>query len=295
MNTIPIKSIIEVDEEGGTMSRIVIENILIKELGDRPRTLRILLPNGYDEHLQRRYPALYMLDGQNLFDPSGYSGYSWDVARTLDRLQSEGETAGVIVVGIDNGGDHRIAEYSCAVSKRAGRRIARNFPSFQLEAEGSAFGDWIANTLKPSIDGRYRTLAEQGSTGIAGSSCGANIALSTALEHPAAFGVVGAFSPALWVVSPVIFRSLKTGGDTGVRVYHDRGGREEKSFFASTLLTLSSFRLHRALRHRLPADSVMRRFDPVARHTELFWQDRFPEFIRWAYGKKTHDEKGDIK
>ncbi|MDP3129799.1 MAG: alpha/beta hydrolase-fold protein, partial [Bacillota bacterium] len=203
--------------------------------------------------------------------------------RTLDRMQAAGETDGIIVVGIDNGGDHRISEYSPSIDPRAIKRIEKHFKGIALVAEGGAYGDWLVGTLKPSIDARYRTLPAQATTGIAGSSCGGNIALSIVLAHPDRFGVVGVFSPAIWVIAPDVFRRLKRADLPGVRVYHDMGGREEKGLLASLALVLSSLRLDRALKRRLPARSVMRRFDPVARHTELFWQDRFPEFVRWGF------------
>lgn len=273
------------------MSRIIIENTVIKELGGRPRTIRILLPNGYDQEPAKRYPVLYMHDGQNLFDSSGYSGYSWDVARTLDRMQTAGETDGIIVVGIDNGADHRIAEYSQSLGPRAVKRIEKLFKGIPLLSEGKAYGDWIVDTLKPSIDARYRTLSGPATTGIAGSSCGANAALTTMLDHPGTFGVVGVFSPAVWIIAEGLYGRLEKADFEGVRVYHDMGGREEKGRLASLLLTISSLRLDRALKRRLPNEKVMRRYDPVARHTELFWQDRFPGFVRWGFGHPSYDEK----
>ncbi len=272
------------------MGRLIIENTIIKELDNRPRTLRIMLPDGYDADLEKRYPVLYMHDGQNLFDPSAYSGYSWDVARTLDRLQAKGETGGVIVVGIDNGDDHRICEYSQTIGPRAAKRIEKHFKGIPLVAEGGAYGDWIVDTLKPSIDARFRTLPGQSTTGIAGSSCGANISLTIALAHPKTFGIVGVFSPALWIIVPDAFERLNQVDLSGVRIYHDMGGREEKSRCASLRLTLASLRFHRALHRRLPRQNVLWRFDPVARHTELFWQDRFPGFVRWGFGRPSKIE-----
>ncbi|HAQ56024.1 MAG TPA: hypothetical protein DCR44_01245 [Acholeplasmatales bacterium] len=273
------------------MHRIILENTNIKELGDRPRTIRILLPDGYDDQPEKRYPVLYMHDGQNLFDSSGYSGYSWDVARTLDRMQAAGETDGIIVVGIDNGGDHRISEYSSSIDPRAVKRIEKHFKGIALVAEGGAYGDWLVGTLKPSIDARYRTLPAQATTGIAGSSCGGNISLSIMLAHPDRFGVVGVFSPALWIIAADAFERLKQADLQGVRIYHDMGGWEETGRFESLQLTFSSLRLDRALKRRMPQNDVMRRFDPIARHTELFWQDRFPGFVRWGFGtRRSHDE-----
>ncbi|MCK7499334.1 MAG: alpha/beta hydrolase-fold protein [Comamonadaceae bacterium] len=178
-----------------------------------PGQSRIMLPDGYDDHPEKRYPVLYMHDGQNLFDPSGYSGYSRDVARTLDKMQAAGETDGIIVVGIDNGGDHRICEYSQTIGTRAAKRIEKNFKGMLLADEGGRV--WrLGRRNAQAVDRRPLSDPARTSptTGIAGSSCGANISLSVVLAHPRTFGVVGVFSPALWVIAPDVFRRLETSG-----------------------------------------------------------------------------------
>ena len=75
---------------------------------NRQRTVRIYLPPGYATST-KRYPVLYMHDGQNLFDnATAYAG-EWGVDEVLDELaQSQGLE--LIVVGIDNGGVQRITE-----------------------------------------------------------------------------------------------------------------------------------------------------------------------------------------
>ena len=46
-----------------------------------PRDIEIWLPPSYKNAPERRYPVLYMHDGQNVFDPDGsqYSGWDWGV------------------------------------------------------------------------------------------------------------------------------------------------------------------------------------------------------------------------
>jgi len=266
------------------MCRIIIEKTTIPELGRRPRTIRIILPDEYDAHPEKRYPVLYMHDGQNLVDPSDYSGYSWDVATTLDRLQAAGDISGLIVVGIDNGGENRIAEYSSAIDPKATAKVTVHTGGKPVSSEGIAFATWIAKTLKPSIDARYRTLPDRRHTGTCGSSCGANVSLLLLTAHADSFGIAGALSPALWVVSEDIFRRLKEADLTGIRIYHDMGGREAGAGLKSLLLALSSLKLQAVLKKKMPPADHKRVFDPKARHSELFWQDRFPGFVRWAYG-----------
>lgn len=76
------------------------------------RILRIYTPPSYGENLAKRYPVIYMHDGQNLFDPhTATYGTAWDIGQIADRLVGAGRMAEVIIVGIDNSAE-RIGEYT---------------------------------------------------------------------------------------------------------------------------------------------------------------------------------------
>ena len=53
---------------------------------------------------QKKYPVIYMHDGQNLFDESTSFSGEWEVDETLNQIFKEKGIA-VIVIGIDNGGE----------------------------------------------------------------------------------------------------------------------------------------------------------------------------------------------
>ena len=58
------------------------------------RFLRVWLPPQYDEpeNAGKRYPVLYLNDGQNLFEPStSFTGVEWQVDETADRLIGKGQ------------------------------------------------------------------------------------------------------------------------------------------------------------------------------------------------------------
>ena len=282
------------------LGRTIVEKTVIETLGGRARTIRIMLPEGYDAHPDRHYPVLYLHDGQNLFDPSEYSGYSWDVARTLDRMQAAGESDGLIVVGIDNGGEERINEYTHAYDPRGLGRVRRYLGNKPASAEGPAFVEWIARTLKPSIDARYRTMADPAHNGMCGSSCGANITLYAALAYNDAFGVFGVMSPAFWIIAEDALTRIRTTDLGDVRIHVDVGGREERRRIESFRIAFQARRLYRALRRRMNPDALRFVYDPIARHTELFWQDRFPGFVRWAFPVVTGQDnmsnrQGDLR
>ena len=120
---------------------------------------------------ERRYPVVYMHDGQNLFDPTtSYAGH-WELAATLAYHALEGLEA--IVVGIPNMGRRRRYEYS----------------PFHDPLHGGGGGDrylrFLCETLKPRIDAAFPTLRDPPSTAVAGSSLGGLISLYALFRRPA--------------------------------------------------------------------------------------------------------------
>ncbi len=84
-----------------------------------PRDIIVWLPPSYDTASTRRYPVLYMHDGQNAFDPrTSFSGYDWRVDEVADSLIRIGEMQEIIVVGIANSPD-RMLEYRDTALGRA--------------------------------------------------------------------------------------------------------------------------------------------------------------------------------
>lgn len=53
-----------------------------------PRDIEIWLPPSYKISVEKRYPVIYMHDGQNVFDPAGsqYSGWDWGVDEAMTAL-----------------------------------------------------------------------------------------------------------------------------------------------------------------------------------------------------------------
>lgn len=88
---------------------------LASEIFNNTRSIRVLLPPGYDaaENRGKRYPVLYMLDGQNLFDAclSNVSHVEWRLDETVYRLIREKAIPEMIVVGVDHAGAKRGYEF----------------------------------------------------------------------------------------------------------------------------------------------------------------------------------------
>jgi predicted alpha/beta superfamily hydrolase len=161
------------------------------------RDVDVWLPPSYGRDPQRRYPVLYMHDGQNLFDPTlAYTGSDWDVDGAMSRLIERGEIREAIVVGVWNT-PQRFAEYMPKAPVRtatvgsgiAGRPIGRT-----EDVLSDAYLRFLVEELKPFVDARYRTLPGRDDTFVMGSSMGGLISLYAVAQYPQVFGGAGAVS-----------------------------------------------------------------------------------------------------
>ncbi len=75
-----------------------------------PRDVFVYLPPCYADEPARRYPVLYLHDGQNVFDLRSVGG-EWQVDETAQRLIEESQIEPVIIVGVANTAD-RVSEYT---------------------------------------------------------------------------------------------------------------------------------------------------------------------------------------
>ena len=152
------------------------------------RDVTVYLPPGYEEQPERRFPVLYMHDGQNLFDPrtSFVPGRTWQVAETADATIEAGEVEPLIVVGIANTGDRRLAEYTPTHDWKMGG------------GEANKYGELLVEELLPFIAARYRVQAGAENTGLGGSSLGGLVTVYLGLKYPQIFGRLAVLSPSVW-------------------------------------------------------------------------------------------------
>lgn len=243
---------------------------VMPQLNNRTRRIWLYLPPDYHSS-NKRYPVLYMHDGQNLFDARTSFAGEWQVDETLNSLHSNGDY-GAIVVGIDNGGGSRLNEYS-----------PWNNPQYG-GGEGAAYIDFIAQTLKPYIDAHYRTLNGAAHTALFGSSMGALISTYGAVRYPGVFGRVGAFSPAYWFALNDLNNYVSTGTTPlqELRVYH-LAGQNESATMVPNMNNIST----RLLNRGLPAASLVSKVDADGAHSEWYWRREFAAAYQWLFANIT--------
>lgn len=235
----------------------------------RKRQIRVYLPPGY-ANSGKRYPVLYMHDGQNLFDEATAYAGEWKVDETLDALAREGKLE-LIVVGIDNGQEKRMSELNAWDSKRFGA------------GEGKQYTDFIVKVLKPYVDGKYRTLPGREHTAIMGSSMGGLASHYALVQYPEVFSKAGVFSPAYWTAEPVY--KFVTGKPTpkDARLYFLMGEKEGPEMVSGVK---KMAKVVGGTGH--PAANSVLRIVPGAEHNEKFWAGELREALLWMYAPEAN-------
>lgn len=238
--------------------KVLSEAFFIPQL-NRNRRIWIYLPESYSK-TKKKYPVLYMHDGQNVFDNATSGFGEWGVDEALDSLGKKlGE---IIVVAIDHGGEKRINEYAPFDMEKHGK------------GEGGRYVDFLVKTLKPHIDQHYRTKRSAKYTAIAGSSMGGLISFYAMLQYPNKFGTAGVFSPAFWIVPQLKDYIATRAGKVKGRLYFYAGQQESKTMVPDML---EAFELMKQKSKAVMHTHVR----AEGKHNEPTWREEFPLFYSW--------------
>ncbi len=255
----PVGMVTRPDKEKGRIE--LIPKVQPAKGSMRRRDLYVYLPPGYGSGGHRRFPVLYMHDGQNCWDdpvhPFGHGG--WQVNRIADRLIHEGLVEPFIVVGIPNTPERQL-EYG------PGEDI--------FSADGHTYLQFLIDTAKPTIDSRYPTRLGPEDTALMGSSMGGNISLQAALLRPDIFGAVGCLSPALQFKDrhdQGYFDLLEKIGRVPVKIYLDSGTAGRGQDGAPLTRRLGEALIQQGWRE---GHDLLRFEDAGAEHNERAWRAR---------------------
>lgn len=255
-----------------------------------PRNVDIWLPKGYSS--QKKYPVLYMHDGQMLYDASTtWNKTAWEVDDVLTQLFAEKKLRQIIVVGIWNGGATRHIDYFPQRPFDDLTAVEKDTISAQLMQKGRVNGafqpqsdnylKFLVNELKPYIDGHYSTLADRQHTFIAGSSMGGLISMYAVCEYPNIFGGAaclsthwpGTFTTVNNPIPQAFVRYLEQHlpDPATHRLYFDCGDQTLDALYPPI-----QKRVDEVMRKKgYTADDWMTRFFPGEDHSEKAWHKRF--------------------
>ena len=233
-----------------------------KLLGNR-RDILVWLPPDYAAEPKRRYPVLYLNDGQNVFDAATSFAGEWRADEAATALIGARRMRPIIMVAVPNMGAARADEYLASRDRNMG-------------GKGDLYGRFLVEELKPFVDRTYRTEKGPKATGLLGSSLGALITLHLGLTRPDVFGLLGVVSPSVWWKGREILGEIQR---TPARIWLDIGTEEspEAERDARDLrdaLVLKGWREGRDLAFYV---------DPGAKHNEKAWAGRIDSILTFLF------------
>lgn len=221
----------------------------------------LYLPKGYNTST-RKYPVIYMHDGQNLFDTRTSFAGEWNVDETLDSINAK-----VIVVGIETN-DKRMEELTPFKNQKYGGGKADDYL------------DFIVNTLKPKIDATYRTKTNARNTAVFGSSLGGLVSFYAAIKYPEVFGKVGCFSPAFWFGRKELNDLMAETKDFDAKVYFLCGDSEGDADVITDMETVE----HWVNTKRCECKKLNKKvIISGGQHNEKLWRESFKKAYLWLF------------
>jgi len=264
-----------------TVKVVTLPDFASQVLGNT-REITVFLPPGYNQASSRRYPTLYVNDGQDQA--------ALQIRETLAKLLQRRQLPPLIVVAVPTN-PHRLQEYGTAVCPNAQN----------LGTKAAEYGRFLTTELMPAINQQFHTSQIPAEVGIFGVSLGGLSAFDMAWNHPDLFGVVGVMSGSFWwraaedetrmppnqLIAPAMVRG--TAVKPPLRLWFEAATQDEASdrdgngVIDAIQDTLELIAELKVLGFE-PGDEVMYVEVPGGRHNYETWSQLFPQFLRWAFG-----------
>ena len=242
---------------------VLVSNVVSTFSPSPSRTMKIYLPRGYAQNTWKRYPVMYMHDGENVMPP--YTGLGqWKADEIATREISQGRMREAIIVSL-NSTANRTREYLPPEDNSGGQGF------------GDVYARFLVRDVKAKIDAEFRTLTNQANTMTAGSSSGGLI--STYLGWSTnVFGKIGSFSPA-YLISPNFNARIASEAKKPLRIYTDMGteGYPENALVPDYWVVLD----HLLRDGYVQNDDLLSWLACGALHNEAAWSERLPVCFRF--------------
>ena len=250
------------------------------------RPVTVWIPEGYNES-EERYPVVYFMDGQNVFDPKlSFIGVDWAIDEWADSLMRTGEIKKAIIVGVwnteDRGPEYYPEKANKYLTTDAISSNTKRYGSFTPKADN--FLKYMTEDIKPFIDKTYRTKTEQENTTIAGSSMGGLISLYAVSEYPDVFGTALCFSTHFPVGEGVTLKyfAKKTPKAGNHKIYFDYGTKTLDAEYEPYQIQMDAIMIEKGYVNR--KDWTTLKFEGQE-HSERAWRLRAGGALKFALGK----------
>jgi enterochelin esterase-like enzyme len=260
------------------------------------RNIDVWLPDDY--RAGRRYPVLYMHDGQMLFDPTiTWNKQAWNIAQVASKLIDRNEVRSFIVVGVFNsenrGGEYLPQKALDLLSPEQKQEQLAAGAKNKLMPKADDYLRYLTQEVKPYIDSHFRTRSGREDTFIAGSSMGGLISMYAICEYPDVFGAAACvsthwpgggnnFSEKNLPTAILTYLAAKLPDPKTHRLYFDHGDKTLDAQYgpyqaqADRILRLKGYDATNWLTKVFPGDD----------HTEKSWSARFDGVLKFLLPPK---------
>lgn len=278
---------------------IVFEGEMPSAILGKPRRIHIYVPPSYEKETKKRYPVLYIHDGQNAFSTAGpgaaFGWGPWEFDKTADRLIAEGKVEEIIMVAIECSNE-RYKEY----------RGPAEWTKAGESSQYDRYERFLLEELKPKIDREYRTKKTAKDTGTIGSSMGGVVSLALGWRHPKTFGKIASLSGAFQVESRAALSDLRrykakkkpiriyldsgridyTGGDDGLKDTQAVADELKRIGYKKDLLHVIDDPLNEEQLRPLNLNDGKFKEALKSQHNELYWRLRLWRALEFMYGAR---------
>lgn len=258
----------------------IITDIIPESKNLLKRDIYVYLPPGYWIEKNKRYPVLYMHDGNNLWDSKDAPWGGWKLDSTATNLINSNKIEPLIIVGISNT-SKRMHEYiGWSKIYREYEKEKNNADPEKMKLLTDAYENFIIKQLKPIIDTKYRTLTDRDNTAMGGSSAGAMISLYIGFKYPQYFSKIIALSGGF---EPYIdLRENHFNKDANLKIYLDCGTKDMDGDMKVETINLYNFLKQNGYKDN---ENLYFLIDEGASHNEKEWAKRGPLYLQFMFGK----------
>ncbi|RWX01524.1 alpha/beta hydrolase [Flavobacterium cerinum] len=267
----------------------------------KARNIEIWLPPSYTKDPTKKFPVLYMQDGQNIFNPeTSTHNAAWKADSTAKKMIADERIKPFIIVAIWNTDKRFIEYFPEKAAKNFSKKDLKVFEKIKQQEKikdsellGDEYLKFLVSELKPYIDKNYRTLSDPENTSICGSSMGALISLYAICEYPNIFGQAACMSthwpllfdntymPLSEGIKKYVFENLPPPSNH--RIYFDHGTKSIDQYYEVHQKAIDNIMKIKGYNN---SNWITKKIEN-AEHTEKAWQERFDEVLTFLYkGKK---------
>ena len=239
--------------------------------GEEERNACIYVPDAALTRSDRRYPVLYMFDGQNLFrDEDATYGKSWGF---LDYLTEH--NVPLIVAGVECSHHAETDECGGRLSEYSPFDVTLRRLGF-IKGRGPLTMNYYVNQFKPYIDENFPTLPDREHTFIGGSSMGGLMTIYALMEYNEVFSRGAALSPSVDFSPGDVKEMIRSARWKDKVLYMDMGSEELSRRSRSIYGEVTSLLIQRGA-------LVESRIIPGGFHSEASWERQIPFFLNTLF------------